>query len=80
MEIGRPNGMLIKLCLRTTPLHRQRMKISASMRTVMLLSVMPFSLLLWLVLAVYAPRQRDFWVLWLFWNFDSMQLSVNVLA
>ena len=78
--IGRPNGMLTRLCLRTIPLHRQSMKNSASMRTVMLLSVTPFSLLFWAVFAVLAPRRRDFCALWLFWNFDSMMLSLNVLA
>ena len=41
--IGRPNGMLTRLCLRTIPLHRQSMRNSASMRAVMLLSLMPFS-------------------------------------
>ena len=39
-----------------------------------------FSLLFWAVLAVLAPRQRDFCVLWLFWNFHSMMVSLNVLA
>ena len=38
MGIGRSYGMLTRLCLRTIPLHRQRMKSSASMRAVMLLS------------------------------------------
>ena len=80
MGIGRPDGMLTRLCLRTIPLHRQRMKNSASMRAVMLLSVMPFSLLFWAVLVVLALRRRDFCALWLVWNFDSMMLSVNVRA
>ena len=35
-------------------------KNSASMRAVMLLSVMPFSLLFWAVLVVLALRRRDF--------------------
>ena len=80
MGTGRPAGMLTRLCLRTIPLHRQRMKNSASMRTVMLLLLMPFSLLFWAVLAELAPRRRDFCALWLFWNFDSMMLSMKVLA
>ena len=80
MGIGRPDGMLTRLFLRTIPFHRQRMKNSGSMRPIMLLSVLPFSLLFWAALAVLAPRRRDFCALWLFWNFDSMMLSVNVLA
>ena len=80
MGIGRPDGMLTRLCLRTIPLHRQRMKNSGSMRPIMLLSVLPFSLLFWAALAVLAPRRRDFCALWLFWNLDSMMLSVHVLA
>ena len=50
------------------------------MRPIMLLLVLPFYLYCWAALAVLAPRRRDFCVLWLFWNFDSMMLSVNVLA
>ena len=66
MGIGRPDGMLTRLCLRTIPLHRQRMKNSGSMRPIMLLSVLPFSLLFWAALAVLAPRRRDFCALWPF--------------
>ena len=43
MGIGRPDGMLTRLSLRTIPLHRLRMKNSGSMRPIMLLSVMLFS-------------------------------------
>ena len=50
------------------------------MRTVMLLSILPFSLLFWAALAVLAPRRQDFCAIWHFWNLDSMMLSVNVLA
>ena len=80
MGIGRPDGMLTRLCLRTIPLQRQRMKNSANMSAVMLLLVMPFSLLFWAVLVVLALRRRDSCALWLFWNCDSMMLSVTVRA
>ena len=80
MGIGRPDGMLTRLCLRTIPLQRQRMKNSASIRVIVLLLVMPFSLLFWAVLVVLALRRRDFCALWLFWNFDSMMLFVKVRA
>ena len=80
MGIGRLDGMLTRLCLRHIPFTQAEDENSASMRTVMLLLVMPFSLLFWAILAVLAPRRRDFCALWLFWNLDSMMLSVNVLA
>ena len=56
------------------------MKISGSMIPIMLLSVLPFTLFSWVALAVLAPRLRDFCTHWLFWNFDSMMLSMNMLA
>ena len=62
-------------------IHPERVKkLPGSVRAVMLLLVMPFSLLFWAVLVVLALRRRDFCVLWLFWNFDSMMLSVKVRA
>ena len=71
---------MTRLCLRTIPLYRQRMKNFRSMRPIMLLSVMPFFLVFLAVLAVLASRLWDFCALWLFWNLDSKMLFVNMLA
>ena len=81
MGIGRPESRLTKLCLRTIPLHRQRMKSFGSTRPIMLLWVLPFFLLFLAVLAKFVPWRLNFYALWIFWNLDSsMILFRNVLA
>ena len=71
MGIGRPDGTLTRLCLRTISLPRQRMKISRSMRQIMLLLLLPFSFCSFTVLAALAPRRRDFCALWFLLNLDG---------
>ena len=70
----------LPVCLRTIPLHRQRMKSSTNMRPIMLLWVLPVSLPFLAVLEELAPRLQDFSALWHFWNLDSMMLFVHMLA
>ena len=86
--IGRPYGMLTRVCLRTIPLlwalhtantqaDNEKFRKHDTNYAAVGLAFFP---LFWAALAVLAPMRRDFCALWLFWNFDSMMLSVNVLA